>query len=62
MTLANLRAEIDDREVGERVDLVLNEVGRLTRLLNSLLDSARHAPEPLREVRLAAAGRRAARR
>ncbi|HSQ00923.1 MAG TPA: ATP-binding protein [Candidatus Dormibacteraeota bacterium] len=53
VTLANLRAEIDDREVGERVDLVLNEVGRLTRLLNSLLDSARHSPEPMREVRLA---------
>lgn len=53
VTLANLRAEIEDREVGERVDLVLNEVGRLTRLLNSLLDSARHSPEPRREVRLA---------
>ena len=53
VTLANLRAEIADPEVGERVDLVLNEVGRLTRLLNSLLDSARHSPEPVREVRLA---------
>lgn len=54
MTLANLRAEVDDAETGERLDLVLNEVGRLTRLLNSLLDSARHTPEPMREVRLAA--------
>lgn len=53
MTLANLRAEIDDADLGERLDLVSNEVARLTRLLNSLLDSARHRPEPPREVRLA---------
>jgi signal transduction histidine kinase len=53
MTLANLRSEITDPEVGERLDLVLNEVGRLTRLLNSLLDSARHQPEAPRLVQLA---------
>ena len=52
MTLTNLRAEIADAEVGERIDLVSNEVARLTRLLNSLLDSARHRPEPVRDVRL----------
>lgn len=54
MTLSNLRAEIHDEDVGERIDLVSSEVARLTRLLNSLLDSARHRPEPAREVGLKA--------
>jgi len=53
MTLSNLRTELGDGDHGERVDLVLNEVARLTRLLNSLLDSARHQPEPKRQVALA---------
>jgi signal transduction histidine kinase len=53
MTLSNLRAEITDAEIGERIDLVSNEVARLTRLLNSLLDSARHRPEAARDVALA---------
>jgi signal transduction histidine kinase len=53
VTLANLRADLGDGDAGERIDLVLNEVSRLTRLLNSLLDSARHRPEPPRDVRLA---------
>lgn len=53
MTLSNLRTEIEDADLGERLDLVSNEVARLTRLLNSLLDSARHRPEPPRDVRLA---------
>lgn len=52
MTLTNMRAEISDPEVAERVDLVSSEVARLTRLLNSLLDSARHRPEPSRDVRV----------
>jgi signal transduction histidine kinase len=53
MTLTNLRAELADHELGERIDLVSNEVERLTRLLNSLLDSARHTPEAPRPLRLA---------
>lgn len=53
MTLANLRADFDDPELGERIDLVSNEVARLTRLLNSLLDSARHTPEVPRPIKLA---------
>jgi signal transduction histidine kinase len=52
MTLINLRAELHDVEHGERVDLMVREVERLTRLLNSLLDSARHAPEAPRPIRL----------
>lgn len=53
MTLANLRAETDDAETGERIDLITAEVARLTRLLNSLLDSARDTPEAPRPVVLA---------
>ena len=53
MTLGNLRAELQDPELIERIDLVINEVTRLTRLLNELLDKARHAPEPPRTVDLA---------
>jgi len=52
MTLSNLRAELGAGELAERVDLMIEEVERLTRLLNSLLDSARHAPESARPVRL----------
>jgi two-component system NtrC family sensor kinase len=54
MTLSNLRAELPDTDLGGRIDLVLDEVGRLTRLLNQLLDSARHAPEPPRRIELRA--------
>jgi len=53
MTLSNLRAELQDPELIERIDLVINEVIRLTRLLNELLDKSRHAPEPPRPVDLA---------
>jgi signal transduction histidine kinase len=52
MTLGNLRAELHEPELAERVDLMIQEVARLTRLLNELLDSARHAPEPPRPIRL----------
>jgi signal transduction histidine kinase len=54
MTLANLRAELGDVELGQRLTLVANEVDRLTRLLNSLLDAARSTPEAPRPVALAA--------
>jgi signal transduction histidine kinase len=54
MTLNNLRAELNDAELTERVDLVVAEVGRLSRLLTELLDAGRpHAPEPARPLRLA---------
>jgi two-component system, NtrC family, sensor kinase len=54
MTLHNLRAEIDDAELTQRIDRVVHEVERLGRLLNQILDAARHVPEPPREVNLAA--------
>lgn len=53
MTLVNLRAELDSPEMVERVDLVVDEVARLSRLLNELLDAGRHAPEPARSIKLA---------
>jgi hypothetical protein len=52
VTLANLRADLGDGDAGERIDLVLNEVSRLTRLLNC----PRLGPSPPRaaaRVRLA---------
>lgn len=52
MTLTNLRADLKDPELIERVDLMLSELQRLTRLLNELLDASRHAPEPARPVQL----------
>lgn len=54
MTLHNLRSEIQDPELVQRIDRVVQEVERLTRLLNQLLDAARHAPEAPREIDLAA--------
>ncbi|MCK6553092.1 ATP-binding protein [Candidatus Binatia bacterium] len=54
MTLANLRTEIADPDLAERLDLVLAEVERLTRLLGQLLDTARPNNEPPREVPVAA--------
>lgn len=53
MTLSNLRVDLQDPELVERVDLVIKELERLTRLLNELLDKARHAPEAPRTVQLA---------
>jgi two-component system NtrC family sensor kinase len=53
MTLSNLRSELQDPELVERVDLIINELSRLTRLLNEIVDASRHAPEPPRNVDLA---------
>jgi C4-dicarboxylate-specific signal transduction histidine kinase len=54
MTLANLRLDLANPELVERLDLVLAEVQRISRLLNDLLAPARHSPEPARDVDLAA--------
>jgi two-component system, NtrC family, sensor kinase len=53
MTLNNLRAELHDADLTERVDLMIHEVARLARLLNEILDAARHAPEAPRLIQLA---------
>lgn len=54
MTLVNLREDLDDPDLRQRVDRVVAEVERLTRLLNQIVDSARHRPEPARELDLRA--------
>ncbi|HTO48317.1 MAG TPA: ATP-binding protein [Burkholderiales bacterium] len=53
LTLANLRREIADAALARRLDLVVAELQRITRLLNELLAPSRHVPEPRRVVRLA---------
>jgi len=53
MTLSNLRTDLNDPELIERVDLVTDEVARLSRLLTELLDAGRRPPEQPRVVRLA---------
>src|SRR5262249_60863581 len=50
---SSLAAELGDAVHAERVALMIDEVQRLPRLLNTLLDPARHAPEPARFVNLA---------
>ncbi|PWT76208.1 MAG: two-component sensor histidine kinase [Proteobacteria bacterium] len=45
ITLANLRRELQNPELAERVDLVVTELKRITRLLNELLQQSSHVPE-----------------
>ncbi|MCG6948075.1 MAG: two-component sensor histidine kinase [Acidobacteria bacterium] len=52
MSLGNLRRETTDADMTERLDLVIAEIERLTRLLNQALEAARHRPEPPRKVNL----------
>lgn len=53
ISLANLRREVADPALAQRVDLAVAELQRATRLLNDLLAPSRHVPEPRRVVRLA---------
>ncbi len=53
MALTNLRRETESADHAERLDMVLDEINRITRLLNGLLDQARHRPETPSEVNLA---------
>jgi two-component system, NtrC family, sensor kinase len=52
MSLENLRRELPDAALGERMDMVIAELHRLTRLLNGLLQQSSHVPEPPRMVRV----------
>ena len=45
MAFSNLRREIDDQHQCERMDLISNELKRMARLLNDMLDQSRHSPE-----------------
>ena len=50
VTLANLRKEIAEPELGQRMDLVISELQRVTRLLNGLLQQSSHTPEARRDL------------
>lgn len=50
MSLNNLRRESKDPDLTHRLDLMTDELERMTRLLNGHLSQARHKPEPLRPV------------
>jgi len=53
MALTNIRAECGDRQdVVQRLDLVIDELRRITGLLNGLLDQSRTTPERLVELPL----------
>jgi signal transduction histidine kinase len=45
IAFSNLRREIVDHEQCERIELIGDELKRLARLLNDMLDQSRHAPE-----------------
>lgn len=45
MALENLRHDTPEPEMRERIDMINDEVKRITRLLNQLLDQARQRPE-----------------
>jgi two-component system NtrC family sensor kinase len=50
MSLENLRRDVTDPDVVERLDAIHAEIARVNRLLGQYLASARHEPEPLRTV------------
>jgi signal transduction histidine kinase len=52
LALTNLRRDMADPSAMERLDLVIAELDRISRLLKGLLDQARSAPEPLRQIDL----------
>jgi two-component system NtrC family sensor kinase len=52
MALTNLRRDLADAEQAQRLDLVIAELKRLTRLLNDLLSQARQTPEPSTDLLL----------
>jgi signal transduction histidine kinase len=53
MALSNLRRDLTESEQVARLDLVIGELKRVTRLLNDLLDQSRQAPEPIVDLHLA---------
>ncbi|WP_254899311.1 sensor histidine kinase [Methylomagnum ishizawai] len=52
MSIANLRNELADPEQTERASLVMEELKRMGRLLNELLDQSKHTPAPVCEFNL----------
>ncbi|MCC6207436.1 MAG: hypothetical protein IT488_04730 [Gammaproteobacteria bacterium] len=54
MALQNLRQEIAVPEHVDRINLVINEIKRMSLQLNVLLDSAKQMPEPMVQVNVSA--------
>lgn len=54
MSCVNLRSEIEDPDKIQRVSLVIDELKRMARLLNELLDLSKHTPAPVTELDLPA--------
>ncbi|CAL1239999.1 sensor histidine kinase [Candidatus Methylocalor cossyra] len=52
MSCANLRKELTEPEQAERVSLIIEELKRMGRLLNELLDQSKHTPAPVRDFNL----------
>lgn len=52
VSLANVRNDVSDPDLSERLGMLMREVERVVRLLNSHLESARHEPESLRPVNI----------
>ena len=50
VTLANFRREFQDPVLQDRMDLVIGELNRITRLLNALLQQSKHVPETPRII------------
>lgn len=53
MALSNIRHDLADAGHAARIDVVITELQRITRLLNGLLDQSRHVPEERADVRVA---------
>lgn len=54
MTLDNLRSEVTDPELSQRITLMSNELKRIADLLTRLLDQARQSPEITVDIQLSA--------
>lgn len=52
MSCANLRREIADEDQSVRVAIIIEELKRMGRLLNELLDLSKHTPAPVNEFDL----------
>jgi signal transduction histidine kinase len=52
MSCANLQRELEDPDKVARMSLVIEELARMTRLLNELLDLGKHTPAPIEEIAL----------
>ncbi|MGZ8216500.1 sensor histidine kinase [Methylomagnum sp.] len=57
MSCVNLRKEIADEGQCERVSIIIEELKRMARLLNELLDQSKHTPAPVREFDLSGMAR-----